>query len=335
MPSAKNSEPGRQPRARLTSWTTPAPSAVRTMARRVLNLFRGIEARRIDQQRKRHRMEVETVLASLSPPRLLDDEALFIELQSAYTPRPEYGYDSVSCWTRAVNRTVQLLKSPELSTPGSRVLETSCGDGMTGQLLTSFGHHVMLHDLEDWRDLRARQLPMVLGDLKAELPLLSGSFDLLCSYNAFEHVTNPVAALAELLRLCCAGGLVLLDFAPLYASAWGLHAYRTLRMPFPQFLFSEEFIQMKLQELGMWDLGKKQTALQPLNRWRLRDFDRIFRESGCEVVEYVRYPAEITLTEIILRHPAAFQGRGLEWNDVATEGVRVMLRKPRRTSSRE
>lgn len=295
---------------------------------RLLNIARQLKRRRAEYKLRRLRAKVEQILADTSAqPSPLSSEDVFSELQAAYDPLPEYGYDRASCWRRAAHRVQHLLEFEALRETGLRMLETSCGDGMTGALLSGYGHKVDLHDLEDWRDPRARHLPMTLGDLKDPLPFESHSFDLLCSFNAFEHVSDPSAAFAEMLRLCRPGGFILLDFGPLFASPWGLHAYRTLRMPYPQYLFTEDFIQRKLSAMGLWDLGRAQTTLQPLNRWRVRDFEALWSRDDCEVIERYHHAPDPLFTDLILRFPSAFRHRGLRWDDVTVHALRVMIRK--------
>lgn len=133
--------------------------------------------------------------------------------------------------------------------------------------------------------------------------------------------------LKEISRITCPGGAIYLDFDPLYASAWGLHAWRTLRMPYAQFLFAEDLLTERLKELGMYDLGRKMLSLQPLNRWRVEQFRDLWRRSGC-TVELLYEPRDERFTEIVERYPTAFQGRGLTVDDLTIHGIQVLLRKP-------
>jgi SAM-dependent methyltransferase len=275
----------------------------------------------------RRNRTVQKILSCSTPHEFLDDETVFNELQSRYPQRPEYGYDSASCLKRGYERTKTLTGFIKSTKQRPRILEAACGDGMTGWCLSSLGYQVHLHDLEDWRDKRARKLPLTIGDLDQKLALPDGSFDLILSYNSFEHVTDPAASLHELLRLCRLGGLIFLEFGPLYASPWGLHAYRTLLMPYPQFLFSDAFIQRKLELLGINDLGKKRATLQPLNRWRLAEFGALWQRSGCEILICGSSPAFPQYTDLITRYPVAFRGFGLTYADVTIQSVRVLMRK--------
>src|SRR5262245_26798301 len=62
-----------------------------------------------------------------------DSEKAFEDLQNAYPSHQDYGYDPYSTWQRGARRALTLLKAfPFLQTPGCRILEAGCGDGMVG-----------------------------------------------------------------------------------------------------------------------------------------------------------------------------------------------------------
>ena len=178
----------------------------------------------------------------------------------------------------------------------ARALKVGCGDGMAG---------------------------LALADAGAAVTLL----DLAYSYNTFEHLPDPAAALAEMLGAVRPGGIVHLKFGPLYASAWGMHAYKTLPIPCAQFLFSPGRIDALLREAGIYDLGRDRDALQPMNRWRLARFDALFAGCGAEVIDSGRRLGARQLGTV-LKYPDAFVGRGLTVDDLTVKTLRITLRKP-------
>jgi hypothetical protein len=116
------------------------------------------------------------------------------------------------------------------------------------------------------------------------------------------------------------------DFNPLYTSPWGLHAYRALRMPYPQFLFSESFLASKLEDIGIWDLGKRRTELQFLNKWSAFQFDRLW-DNPASVVVANRRAVDTSELSLVLDFPEAFQGRRLTFEDLTVSGLTVSMRK--------
>ncbi len=198
---------------------------------------------------------------------------------------------------------------------------------MVGAALAFYGHSVTLADFSDWRDPRAQALPFIAADLCSSLPLTENSSDFVISFNTFEHLLRPDVALKELVRVCKPGGTIHLEFEPLYASAWGLHAYRTLYMPYSQFLFSDAFNRQKLEQLGIRDLGTKRAELQPLNRWRLAQFDQLWQDSGCTIL-FRAVRVEAAHLSLVQEFPEAFSGLGLKFEDLTASNIHVALQKP-------
>jgi ubiquinone/menaquinone biosynthesis C-methylase UbiE len=237
-----------------------------------------------------------------------------------------YRYDDVSLFNRACQRTKDILKIPGIEERGKNLLDVGAGDGALGALLETFGHDVVLTDQEDWRAEISKNLKFAEADVCQSLPFADQSFDLVLSYNSFEHFPDPQKALDEILRVTKPGGYVYISFGPLYCSPWGLHAYRSLYMPYSQFLFSNEFIMNKLDELGITDLGKKRIELQYLNKWSVKQFKSIWYNNKTDVISY-REGHDEEFLELILKYPEAFQGRGLNFEDLITSYMEVLLHK--------
>jgi len=295
---------------------------------RLKKAFPGAYARWLAHRRHPLRAQISRILASAGPAVYLDSDEEFDALQNSFPPYPDYGYDAYSCYRRGVERSLALFNClPGFRSPGAAVLEIGCADAMVGAALALYGHTVTLVDLQDRRDNRAKGLAFLQVDVCEGIPLKESSFDAIYSYNTLEHIADPRKTLRECVRLCKPGGRIYFEFGPLYASAWGLHAYNTLRIPYAQFLFSLHFIEQKLNILGINDLGEKRAALQPMNQWRLQQFTQLWQESGC-VVESVRQYDELGFLDMIRRFPGAFAGRGLTYEDVTRQSLFVLLRKP-------
>lgn len=291
--------------------------------RRLASALRSLGNRSAAKRRR----GIDRILATPGSAQSGDMARHFDALQSQYGGLPEYGYDPFSTWKRGADRAQHLLGLPDMQSPGRKVLEVACGDGMAGFLLASYGHDVQLTDVVDWRDERARGISFTASDVCDRLPFADASYDLLYSYNAFEHFPAPASALAEIIRVCRPGGVMYFQFGPLYASPWGLHAYRMLRMPYPQFLFSAEFIQEKLQKMGVHDLGQELQELQFTNQWRVDQFHALWEGCQCELIDEHVY-RDVGHLNVVERFPQCFQGRGLTYDDLTIQSVHVTLRKP-------
>jgi len=284
-------------------------------------------ARRVRERLElwRARRRVEQILQRSGPPRPIDDRARLDALLQDWPPRLSYGYDDTSLHRRGAYRAKDLRQRLNLA-PGAKVLEIGAGDGMTSVKLAAVGVDATLVDLADWRHESAKGLAFRRADASAGLPCDDGEFDAAYSYNTFEHVPDPAAALAEAERAVRPGGLIRLSFGPLYAGPWGLHAYKTLPVPYPQWLLSERLLDQALREVGINDLGEaERDELQPLNKWRLGRYREAFERAASRIVEW-ETTVDATGLPIIERYPEAFAGRGLTFADCVTKAIRVTLR---------
>jgi SAM-dependent methyltransferase len=270
--------------------------------------------------------KISCILDSSSEPITKRAELDFANLQAAYQPVPEYGYDPLSIYRRASDRSCELLSIPSLRQPGLRGLDLGAGDGMLSVLLNAFGHSMTLCDINDWRVASAKPLAFKQVDCCGQIPLKSEDYDFVISYNTFEHFSDPEAALKEILRILRPGGLMFTQFNPLYCSPWGLHAYRSLRMPYPQFLFSDSFIDERLKESGISDLGSERNELQYLNKWRPSQYESLWRTSSAKLVT-LTWHVNSDHVEMVQKYPEAFQGRNLVYDDLVRAGITVLLEK--------
>ena len=279
----------------------------------------------LNYHRQRLPAKVVRILSDSHEPTTLNENE-FDKLQLNYKQWwPKYEYDAYSTGRRAYERALSFFKLESLRQPGKNVLEIGCGDGMTGATLSIFDHQVTLLDYQDWRDDRAQKEKFIPADLDKPIMLPDSSFDFIFCFNVFEHISNPALAIKEMVRILRPGGHIWLDFNPLYASPLGLHAFN-FNMPYPQFLFSQDLITKKLHQLGNNDLGKNLIELQAINHWKANDFEKLFRNCGCKVVEYIE-TLDYKQLDIINNYPQAFSGRNLSLRDVTAAGIFCILKK--------
>lgn len=189
---------------------------------------------------------------------------------------------------------------------GRVVLDVGCNDGALTAGLPSLGaREVVGVDIDASAIARAQthstpSLRFLVSDID-RLPLPDGSVDAAISYDVFEHVEKPAALARELARVVRPGGSVLIGtwswchpFAP--------HLWAVMPVPWAHFLVSERTLLAACRRVyhAPWyvptrhDLnaaGQRkrdkytETALDRsyLNQFRIRDFERAFREAGWSV----------------------------------------------------
>jgi SAM-dependent methyltransferase len=109
------------------------------------------------------------------------------------------------------------------SLDGRVVLDVGGGPGYFSDAFRAAGAHYLGVD-PDVGELSARGEPGA-GMVRAsgtKLPVRTGSVDICYSSNVLEHVAQPAAMLAEMVRVTKPGGTVFVSFTP-WLSPWGGH----------------------------------------------------------------------------------------------------------------
>ncbi len=216
--------------------------------------------------------------------------------------RPGYE-DGVSLYARLVGR---------YATPETRVLDAGCGRGGVIELYwervkQAVGVDVDLDSLVEHRCLE--QLAMV--DL-AELPFPSSSFDLvLCSW-VVEHLAQPGAVFAEVARVLCVGGhLVLL--AP---NAWN---YVTLAQRLVPGTFQHRLTRAVYarDDKDTFALAYRANTRGALDR-RLRDVGLVNEE-----FHFVGDPSYVAANDFLFRLAVAWE-RVTDWGPLRNTKVHLV-----------
>lgn len=128
-------------------------------------------------------------------------------------------------WRTAQNSAAYLL---DRLTPGTSVLDVGCGPGtITADFarLVDDGRVVGLErvpePLEQARAAAAGldNVTLDVGDVY-ELPYADGEFDVVHAHQVLQHLTDPVAALREMSRVCRPGGVIAVRDADYGAMTW-------------------------------------------------------------------------------------------------------------------
>lgn len=235
-----------------------------------------------------------------------------------------YGYDAASFERRGKERAAQILN--ELPNPSlTDFLDLACMDGMTAAALQLQGRKCWGVD-RDGRsfDARARAAGVHLEEMDAmALVIPDGRFDVVYSFNAFEHFADPAQALSEALRVTRPGGYVYLHFGPLYGSAKGMHAYYQIPVPFCQFLFPLEMMNTYLREQG-----KKQLDPDHCNGWPVQRYRDVWKnaEDRAEIVTCKEY-TETKGLELVAQYPSCFRSKTDRFEDLVVSTFHVVFRK--------
>jgi 2-polyprenyl-3-methyl-5-hydroxy-6-metoxy-1,4-benzoquinol methylase len=167
---------------------------------------------------------------------------------------------------------------------------------------------------------------------KAILP--SEQYDVVLSYNCFEHFHEPEKVLQSCWHTLKPGGLFYSSFGPLFLSARGAHRYSRTGIPFIQNIFSREVaFDLIYKYLNSYEgknsyTGEQVTNLDPypeMNKWSFNKFQQLFKTAeGWDVVSLKttidsKHDWFIDIFENDMNH--------VSLTDLKTESIQILLRK--------
>jgi len=261
--------------------------------------------------------------ASASP-EWLDAEKLET-LQEKYPLQADYKYDPEATATRGKERADEILDlirsdSQDVST----FLELACYDGMVLAFLQRQGKQTTGIDLNRLIDERAVSDGVQFQQMNVhEMAFDDASFDFVFSYNGFEHFSCPNKALQEAIRVARRGGYIYLNFSPLYMSPMGLHAYRSISVPYCQFLFPSEVLENYVKPNKLYPLKRDQ-----LNGWSVEKFRDLWKEHSQELDTIMYHESTLTsYLDIVKRYPSCFRSKTDCFDNLIVSGIKVLFQK--------
>ena len=241
-------------------------------------------------------------------------------LQSAVPPVPEYSYDGGALDRRGAARADELRR---VEPRQGRTLEIGAADGMVSGHLAEAGFDATALDLSsDLFDHRARAagVRFIQGDAAA-IPFEDDGFDLAFSYNSFEHFPDPGRVLDEMIRVTRTGGIIHLDFGPLYFSPYGLHAYRSIDVPYCHLLFEPHVLERYVEEHGLPPI-----PFDDVNGWSVGRFRELWA-SRDRLIDRVRYREIPQLRpaghDLVVRFPSCFRAKTSDFDDLFVATIRA------------
>lgn len=155
-----------------------------------------------------------------------------------------------------------------------------------------------------------------------------GSFDLVASFNAFEHIPDPERAAVEVARVLKPGGLAFITFDPIWTCDTGSHFYHFVSSPWEHLLTPTESYVAQMVSAGAND-DEVNDFEYAMNKVRLSTFRRVFNGylPCMETVSYHEWSG--TSNESHCRHPN-FQHAisvGYSEEELLTRGIEVVLRR--------
>lgn len=258
-------------------------------------------------------------------PEYLDDDA-FEALAARFPMVQVVGYGPEETALRGREKAQDLMKLMRSADQPVASLEIGCWDGMTLAELARNGWRTHGIDIRDEAfDGRAERAGAVLKQMDAsKLDFADDTFDLVFSYDGFEHFADPAAVLSEALRVTRDGGLIVTEFGPLYNASFGMHAFPSVCVPYCQFLFRPEQICAFTNRHGLDAID-----FQQCNRWSAAQFralwarnrDRLIPQSYFEIYDCAR-----GALPLIAKYPTCFRSKVDDFDELLVNSISAIFK---------
>ena len=245
-----------------------------------------------------------------------------LEMLAARYPVPKiaYRYDPDTLVARGRERAQFLLGLD--SKPGSRFLEIGPSDGLTLLALKNLGRNALGLDIVDALHPLARAGGVQVRVKDAtHMDFPDASFDVVYSFNAFEHLPDPAKTLHLIGRVLSPGGLHYVITGGLGWSPHGAHLYDTIGVPYVTQLFDDTTIDAYLARHGLH-------AQRPwFNNWPVEQYRAgIAAEKGVfDTIQY-RELRNRWVVDLIAEFPAQFR-RAPSFDSLLVDCIEGTFRK--------
>ena len=252
-----------------------------------------------------------------------------VKLQKRYPFPPEYGYDPKTVEIRGKERAIELqslLRAKiKIRNKINSFLEIGCWDGMTCYSLKKRGYLATgIDNRIAGFDKRAIRKGASLLQMDAEkMAFKNESFDFVFVYESFEHFADPKTVFEEILRVVKNGGYIYAVIGPLYMSPWGLHAYRSITVPYLQFLFPGQMLSdyTRLNDL-------KEIDFDHINGWSLENFQNLWKTYSHRLKTILNYEwTDVSHLDLILKYPSCFRSKTHSFNNLTVSVIDVLFQK--------
>jgi 2-polyprenyl-3-methyl-5-hydroxy-6-metoxy-1,4-benzoquinol methylase len=233
----------------------------------------------------------------------------------------------------AADKTLAFLAEGGISMNGKVVADIGSGDGIIDLALVHRGgpRRLVGYDLRCTnREILAEQAGRygVATELPAELefeasqasgvPADDDAFDIVVTWSAFEHISDPVGVATEIRRVLRPGGVLFVQLWPFYRSGRGSHLWDWFAEPFHHLLEHEDDIVERMLALDVHAPDFTSYMAQEfrrLNRITIEELHRSLLAGGFRVTRVALMTDVVAVPEGLARYPLC---------DLAIGGVQLL-----------
>lgn len=189
-----------------------------------------------------------------------------------------------------------------------RALEIGGAGGMLAGMFANKYGHVVCTDVVDWnsqyggeflklvsekfirngRQFDFARLEMLVANAE-NLCFRDNYFDVVFSLNALEHIANPLAALREVIRVTRPGGIIYLNFDPVWTADSGSHFLHRIGEPWAHLVKSDQEITSIMSQNGA-STDEINSFMNHMNRlpaaFYRDNFPEVVKNCGSRIVQF-------------------------------------------------
>jgi len=232
---------------------------------------------------------------------------------------------------------------------GTTVLDVGGGAGMHAGFIAQHASHVTTIDIVDPNvtfggeflrllrekyarhgvDLDIAKVQFQRADAM-DLPYKDGLYDLVVSWNAFEHIPDPARGLREAIRVTRQGGFIFVTFDPIWTADTGSHFSAFVPEPWAHLVLDQNNFVERMRASGATD-EQVNEFMTAMNKVRLAQFERIFalvEAEGLGKIEF-RNSWSGTVDKNSPDHPyySAALSLGYAKRELLTRGLSFVIRR--------
>lgn len=233
----------------------------------------------------------------------------------------------------AADKTLAFLADGDVSLEGRDVADIGSGDGIIDLALVHRGRPRRLVGYDLRRTNRehllaqadrygvASRLPDELefeSSQTTAIPAADDAFDVVVSWSAFEHISDPVGVAREIRRILRPGGTLFLQLWPFYHSSRGSHLWDWFPQPHHHLLEHEDVIVERMLAGEVHEptfTSYMADEFRRLNRVTLEELHRSLLAAGLHVARLELMADLVQIPRSLARYPLA---------DLAVGGVQLL-----------
>jgi ubiquinone/menaquinone biosynthesis C-methylase UbiE len=232
---------------------------------------------------------------------------------------------------------------------GTHVLDIGGGAGMHAGFLAQYARRVTSIDIVDPNVTYGGEFLKLLKEKYArhsfdldiskvefhyadamDLPYKDALFDLVVSWNAFEHIPDPNRGLIEALRVTRPGGLLFVTFDPIWTADTGSHFSEFVTEPWAHLVLDESEFVARMRHAGANEDQVKE-YITAMNKVRLEKFEQYFSSvvsDGLGTIEF-RNSWSGTVDKTSTEHPnySAALSLGYSKRELLTRGLSFVIKR--------